>query len=237
MDVELDEPVDSILFDEFDSESSTASDSESEQEIVYDDGETKIYDGASLVDVNYLFPESSIRNFVGGEKISLLVGVVNKGTQYVNISSLGAYLQSSLDTKLYIQNYTRVGFHVLVPPGGEGSFEYVFRPDPRIEPNEYHLSVDLYFHNNLRLFRSIAFNSTIELTEKSSGFNPQAIFSFFLVGLLFAAIAYFSLQYLRDLKFFKSKGKRVAPKAAVEGSDADDWGLSVHKPKAASKKD
>ena len=88
-----------------------------------------------------------------------------------------------------------------------------------------------------RLYRTYVFNSTLELTERTSVINPQAMFSFVLVSLFLGAIVYFAFNAIKEHRWIKSRSGHHHHKTAADvDSKQDDWGLIVHKSKSSKGK-
>jgi len=155
----------------------------------------------------FLFPEHPDLELPAGEVIEVLLGFTNKhqlpteeegeenavtGTTY-NVTMIFASLNHPSDFRYFIQNYSRFDYGVLVGPSEEATFSYRFRPDPLLEPRDFGLMVHVIYEDiNANITHvNTFFNSTIEVTEPLSTFDLQLAFTYFVVFVVIAAIAFF----------------------------------------------
>lgn len=187
-----------------DESASAGSSDESYEDSTQEDGE--MGQSADVV-TSFHFPaDPATLRFGAGTSITLLIGFRNNGDQYLNVSSVGGYLLSPYDAKFGIQNYTRREFGVVVPPGREGTFEYIFRPDKSLEANQYPFVADILYFSNKKVFRNVVFNSTIELTEQTNFLDSLGVGSWFV----WAGVAYAVYQFWLKEKLNASASKKSA---------------------------
>jgi len=139
-----------------------------------------------------LFPDFPTKKIPVGKEVTVLVGFSNSGSSPFTLTSIGAHLHSPYDFSYYIQNFTeRDVFDGVVEPGAQVSLEYIFKPDPSLEPLEFHLSGFVTYNNSENMmFRSTFVNGTIELIEAQSDFDIRGIFTWFLGVAALGLIAY-----------------------------------------------
>jgi len=162
-----------------------------------------------------LFPEYPTKKIPVGKEVTVLVGFSNSGDKTFNITAIGAHLHSPFDFSYYIQNFTAYEVEGTVAPGEQLSLEYVFKPDPQLEPLEFHLSGwILYNDSDNNMFRSTFVNGTIELTEAQSDFDIRGVFTWFLAVAALGLILYVGFNVLATPEQKKSVAKRAG--ASVE---------------------
>jgi len=120
--------------------------------------------------------------------------------------------------------FTRREYGAPIPPGKEATFEYMFRPDPKLDANEYPLSADVVYMGKRKPFRTFFFNQTIELMEKSAipFVSGKFLQTLMLVAVIVVAFAYFS-QYFGHKGSWKALvrlGNSAAGAAAAATSQA-----------------
>jgi len=191
-----------------------------------------------------VFPQNPTLDFTPGEIVELVLGFSNKGERLFNITHITASLRYLQDWKYYIQNFTKLTYGIGVLPEQEGSFLYTFRPDPLIEPRQFGMQVNVFYHDSANEnFTSVLFNGTINIVEPNESFDTQTVFTY--VGLL-AVVGLIGFIVLKSLGTFEKKirGRKSdysTPKVAnqldndwLEGTSASSFtkkGKSLPKPK------
>lgn len=193
----------------------------------------------SAADVEYacLFPDFPDRKFPLGKTIDVLLGFANRGSKSYTVDVVAGYLVSPLDVNFHIQNFTAFAYNVTVKADEESSIRYRFRTDPRLDPREYGVRIDVFYRNELnRTFATSFFNETVQLLDVSSGFDPRSFFGYVAITGVFGLIGFLVYKLIQG-KVDKSKKKPVAqPTAdqptAAQVKDVDwDWipkGHSAH---------
>jgi len=133
----------------------------------------------------FIFPGSIKNEFIIGNPIELLLGFSNTGDTAVNVTSVAASLRYPSDWRYFIQNYTKQALSVVVQPGQQNTFLYKFLPDPLLEPREFGLSAQVFYHDaEGGNFTSYFFNSTVHLVESSESIDAQTLFTYIgIVGV------------------------------------------------------
>jgi hypothetical protein len=195
--------------------------------------DTEMGQSADVITAFHFPADPATRRFAAGSPITILIGFRNNGDQYLNVSSVGGHLLSPYDANFGIQNYTRREFGVVVPPGREGTFEYIFRPDKSLEANEYPFVADIVYFSSKKVYRNIAFNHTIELTEQSNVLNSLGVSSWFVFAGVGGVIYIFFLSGKPSSSGSKKKAAPSTPQSetGTRSPKADDWGLEKHKQK------
>eukprot|EP00455_Lapot_gusevi_P008309 TRINITY_DN1360_c0_g1_i4.p2 TRINITY_DN1360_c0_g1~~TRINITY_DN1360_c0_g1_i4.p2 ORF type:complete len:207 (-),score=112.30 TRINITY_DN1360_c0_g1_i4:185-775(-) len=176
------------------------------------------------------FPDSPTNQLVIGERVHILLGFVNRGDKEFNVTSIGAFLHSPYNHQYVIQNYTRREYGIVVPARTEMTFEYVFKPDPNLEPLDFGFSVDVLYNASDKMYRSVFYNGTMEFIEAPSTFDIRKVFSYFLIVSIIGLIAYLVVNATKSGKKVKSAERGTRTQAV------DDWNLSQYKPKNNIKK-
>jgi translocon-associated protein subunit alpha len=157
-----------------------------------------------------LFPDYPTKKIPVGKEVTLLVGFSNSGDKTFNITAIGAHLHSPFDFTYYIQNFTAYEIEGTVGPGEQLALEYTFKPDPSLEPLEFHLSGwILYNDSDNNMFRSTFVNGTIELIEAQSDFDIRGVFTWFLAVAALGLIVYVGFNVFATPEQKKSVAKRA----------------------------
>jgi len=121
-----------------------------------------------------------------------------------------------------------------VEPGQEQTFDYVFRPDARLEPLEFWLSGWVIVNQTgdaPALFQNYWTNATIDLVERPSDMNVRRVFTYFLAFAAAALVAYIAYHLTAS-----PKKSRDTERGTREGSSRDTgFEVQAYKPAAASK--
>jgi len=162
-----------------------------------------------------LFPDFPAKKIPVGKEVTALIGFSNTGDKAFNVTGIGAHLHSPYDFAYYIQNFTAYEIEGVIEPGSQLSIEYTFKPDPSLEPLEFHLSGwILYNDSDNNEFRSTFVNGTIELVEAPSDFDIRGVFTWFLAVAALGLIVYVGFNVFATPEQKKSVAKRAG--AAVE---------------------
>jgi len=162
-----------------------------------------------------LFPDFPTKKIPVGKEVTVLVGFSNSGDKAFNLTAIGAHLHSPYDFTYYIQNFTAYEVEGIIEPGAQLSLEYTFKPDPSLEPLEFHLSGwILYNDSENQMFRSTFVNGTIELIEAPTDFDIRGVFTWFLAVAALGLIVYVGFNVFATPEQKKSVAKRAG--AAVD---------------------
>lgn len=185
------------------------------------------------VTVSAVFPDSLEKKFALGEAITVLLGFNNKGDQAFNITGIGAHLQSPHDLSYYIQNFTaRRVMGAAVGPRQQAAAEYVFLPDPTLEPLEFWMSAWVIYNNSAdQVFMHTFYNSTIELYEPNTGFSARALLSWLLTAAFVGIVGYI---VIRVSGAQKPKKKKSVERGTTESSA--DSSVPVYTPAKESRR-
>jgi len=133
----------------------------------------------------YVFPDFPAKKIPSGEIVEVLLGFTNTGRKEFNITTITASLNHPVDTRYYIQNFTKAEYGLLVGSEEQVSLSYKFRPDPMLEPRDFVLILSVFYHDEgLTNYTTPFFNNTISITEPDIAFDFQKLFLY--VG--FAAV-------------------------------------------------
>lgn len=166
------------------------------------------------------------KNFPLGKDVTLLVAFNNNGEKSFNISQIAAHLHSPFDYNYYIQNFTVKHASATVGPNSQVTLEYTFKPDPTLEPLEFHFSAYVnYNRSDGRTFMHTLHNATIDLYEPGSDSNTKLIM--YAVGAGLGVLAFVFTQ------FGAAKEEKGGVSESFGGSWEDD---KIYKPSATSKR-
>jgi hypothetical protein len=168
--------------------------------------------------------------FVQGQLVDALCGFTNTGDKGFNVTGLRGSLHSPLDPSFHIQNFTEMSPYTEIKMGEEGTLQYRFFPDPALEPRDYILvlSVD-YVDADQEQYRTVYFNSTIEMVESDSSATSRTFFGRVLGLGLLAALGFAGLQLYK--KYVVGK-RRSRPAETAAKPSADEYLKDVNMPGA-----
>jgi len=180
------------------------------------------------------FPEFADRKLPIGGEVHALIGIHNSGKSAFNVSYIGASLHSPFQLDYYIQNFSVRVYSSIIGPGAEQTFDYMFKPDARLEPLEFWLSGWVIFNNSEtgQIFQNYWTNSTLELVERPSDLNARRVFTYFLAFAAAAMISYlaYHLTASPSKKSQTERGTRDSSSSSSSGFEA-----VAYSPAAASK--
>jgi len=156
---------------------------------------------------NGVFPKFDGARLPMGEVADVIVGLVNRGQEPMNVTSIAGSINSPFDFGYYIQNFTGQQYNQLVHEDDEITLRYKFMPIDTLDPVDYHISLTVFYENDEELFSTTFFNATVTFYEPESAFGFQQIVKY--LGMIGAAAA---AVYVG--------GKAVI--TALSGSDDDD---------------
>eukprot|EP01099_Mayorella_cantabrigiensis_P008223 TRINITY_DN761_c0_g1_i1.p1 TRINITY_DN761_c0_g1~~TRINITY_DN761_c0_g1_i1.p1 ORF type:complete len:258 (-),score=83.06 TRINITY_DN761_c0_g1_i1:128-829(-) len=190
-------------------------------------GQEDFYVSAPDVSTSYVFPFSPEEDFPVGEIAEVLVGFANNGKQTYNVTSVRAFLVAPSDFNYYVQNFTAFDYGSLVQAGSSATFAYYFRPNP-LEPIPFGLTIAVsYQAEDGRKFQTAFFNKTVEITEPSTGFDPQTFFTYTMIIGVIGLLGFFVYQTATSGKrrsILSAPRFELGTKKKVQSTeDDDDW--------------
>jgi len=142
-----------------------------------------ILTAAEYINTAFIFPHSPEKDIIIGNTVEILLGIANSGESAINVTSIIASLRYPPDWRYIIQNFTKMAYSVIVKPGEQTSFLYSFKPDPLLEPRDFGLSAQVFYHDQEGTnFTSFFFNNTVPLVESSESIDAQSLFTY--VGIV-----------------------------------------------------
>ena len=161
-----------------------------DDEVPEEEDAKKSMDAAGIA-VRTFFPGNDKRIFPAGQYGEALVAVENTADQDYRVEYVLAYLQSSLDSTFFIQNFTGGQYNRTAAPGSITNIKYRFKPDPAVEPREYTLLVQTFYQNDDNdTFLSVAFNDTITVAEAPTQLDIQTLTSYGVPVVFIGVVAY-----------------------------------------------
>jgi hypothetical protein len=200
---------------------------------------------ADDVTTTYLLPGHENKEIPLGKASTFLVNFINNGQDVLNITAMGASIQSPFDLNYYIQNFTTKQTNgAVVTPISQMSLEYQITPDATLEPLEVWLSgwVEFTTESSDIVYRKTFFNETAILTNHDAGIEWSIMASsLFLLG----AFCFGVYQLMMSTKKLSKAKRKFAPKkdivvdrAAIEQSWAAETKVykQADKPRAMGTK-
>jgi len=188
-------------------------------EIVDDDEDYEI-GPSDDIETAFMFPEYPENKLALGEIIKVLFLFNNKGDSIFNVTHVMASLRSPYDYNYHIQNFSIMPVGILVQPGRQASFEYLFKPDPNLDPEEFWLTTEVIYNSSEdRMYKNAIFNGTVELIEKGTEVDVKRFFKYLMTfAILGGAVYYFFLMNMIGTKSKKTKTSYTKPKAGGEAA-------------------
>jgi hypothetical protein len=116
---------------------------------------------------------------------------------------------------------------VVIPPGREGTFEYVFKTIETLEAMDYPLAADILYFSPKRVYRHAVYNATIELTDKSHWLatsGPNTLVLLFTVSSIVYFIFFAGKPSSSSYSSSSSSSKKAAAvEQGTASSNADEW--------------
>jgi len=183
------------------------------------------------VSCTYIFPESPNEEFIIGNTVEILLGLSNTGEAPINVTSVSASLRYPTDWRYFIQNFTRQAVSVIVRSGEEATFIYRFVPDPMLEPRDFGISAEVFYHDfEGGNFTSSFFNDTVKLVESSESIDLQTLFTYIGIVGVAGLVLFIIYKAVSD-----KKGKRISKLETGTQKDVvdDEWLEGTHAMKNA----
>ncbi len=158
--------------------------------------------------------------------MDVLCGFKNVGDKSFNITMLKGSLNSPYDYSMYIQNFTELAPFNEIKTGEEGTLSYKFFPDPGLEPRDYVLTLYVdYVDADKEEYRTVYFNSSIEIVESQSSLDTRTFFGRLL------SLAFFVLVGFVGFHLYKKFGtKKRSSKVEVKTGSTNEWLEGSHTP-------
>jgi len=170
-----------------------------------------VLSSSPFVSTAIVFPNAATKEFVIGQPIKAVLGFTNAGDKALNLTTITASLRHPADWRYYVQNFTKFHYNRVVLGGEQASLLYMFLPDPLLEPRDFGLTLNVFYHDDeTGNFTSTFFNSTIILKESTESIDAQTLFTY--VGLIGVAGLVGFIVY----KAVRSFGKKSHRRARVE---------------------
>jgi len=152
-----------------------------------------------------------------GKVIELVLGFKNIGQKSFNVTSIHGSFRYPGEVSIYVQNFTAWRGGSLVRPGQHLTFLYYFYPDELLEPKDYiFVSTVAYSDEENQNYTTTFYNATIYMTELSTSFDFQTVFTYFFLLSLVSLIGYVIYLYL------PKKVKSSMGRGALTGSTGVD---------------
>jgi len=178
------------------------------------------------VQTAYVFPKFPERRFPSGERVDVLLGLINTGDKPFNITLLTGHLVNPVDYSYFVENYTRYDFygrHLQINPNEQVSILYVFKPDPVLEPREFGLTLNVFYNDGVTNYSSAYYNSTIEIIEQPSRFDSETLFTYFAITAILGLVGFVGYRSLPARWMKKQKFSGKLDVSGRSSADDDDW--------------
>eukprot|EP01121_Diplochlamys_sp_Union-15-3_P008900 TRINITY_DN2394_c0_g1_i1.p1 TRINITY_DN2394_c0_g1~~TRINITY_DN2394_c0_g1_i1.p1 ORF type:complete len:246 (+),score=42.08 TRINITY_DN2394_c0_g1_i1:105-842(+) len=138
------------------------------------------------VEVAAVFPDLPDRKIELGTIAELFLGFANNGQKRFNVTAIEASFNYPPDLSVFVQNFTKFPFGIIVEPYEQVSFSYKFYPDVMLEPRDFRLVAHVYYTDEDRVnYTTTFFNDTVFLMEAENVSNFDSFFIYTLgLGLL-----------------------------------------------------
>jgi translocon-associated protein subunit alpha len=179
--------------------------------------------GASQdADVVSVFPAGKVTI---GEINDFLMLFSNNGDKKFNVTAIEAGFTYPQDLTYYIQNFTRVPYHIAVNPNEQTSFTYYFRPDPMFDAMKVgFVGVVFYSDEDGVSYATTFVNKTMDIEEAVTGFDIRNIFTYLLALAILGLAGFLVFNSLGLGKKGGKKSTRSTSDSATGGlGDSSEW--------------
>lgn len=186
---------------------------------------------SDFVKTTTLFPDYPDNKIVLGELVDVLCGFSNNGDKSFNITQMRGSLHNAIDYKT-IMNLTEANPFAEIKKGEHGTMNYRFFLDPALDPAKYALTLSIdYIDADREEYRTVYFNSTVDLVESASDASSRAFFGRFITIGVLGLVAFLGNNAYK--KYSSKKGRRTVDSAAKAASGgANEWLQDVNVPGA-----
>jgi hypothetical protein len=169
--------------------------------------------------VELFFGFSVMPEIVLGELVDVLCGFSNNGDKSFNITQMRGSLHNAIDYKT-IMNLTEANPFAEIKKGEHGTMNYRFFLDPALDPAKYALTLSIdYIDADREEYRTVYFNSTVDLVESASDASSRAFFGRFITIGVLGLVAFLGNNAYK--KYSSKKGRRTVDSAAKAASGDD----------------
>lgn len=180
---------------------------------------------AGDVQTAWVLPEHPSKEFPAGDLIPVLVTIRNDGSSDYNMSYIMGSLNLPKDFHYYVQNFTYSPLWTNIPSKEEATFQYKFRPDKSLSPMELRVALTVFYQNEQgSSYSTTFFNETIDIVEKPTVIDYEAIMMVAVMVAILAGAAYGAAAWFGTLNVVKKASTRKTKpgKSAGEGL-SEDW--------------
>ena len=154
-----------------------------------------------------------------GELVDVLCGFSNNGDKSFNITQMRGSLHNAIDYRT-IMNLTEANPFAEIKKGEHGTMNYRFYLDPALDPAKYALTLSIdYIDADREEYRTVYFNSTVDLVESASDASSRAFFGRFITIGVLGLVAFLGNNAYK--KYSSKKGRRTVDSAAKAASGDD----------------
>lgn len=183
--------------------------------------------GPGDITTGFFFPDHPTKKFTAGKPVTVVLGVHNDASEAYNVTAILGSLNSPMDFRMYIQNFTQSVYLQVIPPGEDLTFEYTFNPDYRLEPRDFTVALTVVYHNEKeQFFSNTFFNETIEIVEEPKLIDYEMISLVVLLAAIAGGAVYLAynsaVSQLQSMGIMK-KTKKTKVESAGRPDDDDEW--------------
>eukprot|EP00741_Cyanophora_paradoxa_P005640 tig00000923_g5467.t1 len=139
----------------------------------------------------FVLPEHADKKMAAGEVVKLLCAFANTGDKALNVSFIMASLNAPHDFGIFVENYTGIAYNRVVPAGEQGTFSYMFSPNPNLDPRDFVIAATVFYEDlEGEKFASTFFNSTIDIVEATTEFDSKTWFLYVLIAAFVSLVLF-----------------------------------------------
>ena len=140
------------------------------------------------VDTTYFFRDTMQSGFPSGKGIQLLLGFRNTGEASLTVTHIAGTLRTPGLGTFYVTNFTKRVIEVVVEPGKEASFLYIFFIESQLAGHDFNIEFSVFYQDSAEQYSTTFFNSTIQVLEPVGVVDTQVLFMCLalLCGFIFA---------------------------------------------------
>lgn len=197
---------------------------EEEEEVQLTHILTDLPEEADGVTTTYVFPDNPALVLTSGQSVEILCGLHNQGDMPLNVTQVAGSLNSPLDFRVYIQNWTSPVYNTILAPETQGTFSVTIRPHLHLQPRDFVVALSVFYESDDELFSSTCYNGTVYIVEPPGFFDVETGFMYLFIVSVVGLAAYVGFKALQSAGVVKRKVRKVetGTRASPVG-DENEW--------------
>uniref|UniRef100_A0A7S0WKU2 Translocon-associated protein subunit alpha n=1 Tax=Pyramimonas obovata TaxID=1411642 RepID=A0A7S0WKU2_9CHLO len=185
---------------------------------------TDMPESAEGVETTFVFPDNPKQFLTSGEEAEILCGFYNGGDVPLNVTRLAGSINSPMDFRVYVQNWTSPMYNTVVPPDTQGSFSIKIKPDLNLQARDFIVALTAFYESDGEMYSSTFFNGTVYVVESAGFLDMETFFMYFFIVAVVGLIAGAIFKALQSAGVVKKKSKARKVETGTRGAvDENEW--------------